>query len=122
MCKPIHVVFILLLLISTAIFASLSHCNETTGSEPELSEANARDIIEQVYLDVLQRYPDERGLYTYTKFLAQDGKSEEWLRNVLLNSEEGLQVAKRKQQRLYVLYALAVLPFFFIGIKELVKR
>ncbi len=85
-----------------------------TGSD--LADQRAGDIVERVYLDVLQRYPDERGLYTYKRFLLEEGKSEEWLRQVLLDSEEGRQVGKRRQKQAYILYGVAALPFIFIGL------
>lgn len=80
-----------------------------------MDESSARSIIDSVYLEVLQRYPDEGGLHTYLQFLTEEGKSEQWLRQVLLNSEEGRQVSRKKQQRTYVLLALAALPLIFLG-------
>ena len=88
---------------------------ETSNVSHVISEADARTIIDSVYLEVLQRYPDESGLHTYLKFIVEDGKNEEWLRQVLLSSEEGRQVSKRQRKKTYVLFAIAVIPFVFIG-------
>ncbi|GAB4333758.1 MAG: hypothetical protein Kow0089_02590 [Desulfobulbaceae bacterium] len=79
-------------------------------------EEQARDTVERAYLDILQRYPDERGLYTYMHALLEEGKSEAWLRQVLLASPEGRDVAARKRTRTRILYGIGALPLVFIGL------
>jgi hypothetical protein len=115
--KPFVITLFLLsgLCIPAALFGE--GAPDSTGEETaqRMDESSARSIIDTVYLEVLQRYPDEGGLHTYLQFLVEEGKSEQWLRQVLLNSEEGRQVSRKKQQRTYVLLALAALPLIFLG-------
>lgn len=113
--RPLRFLLIVLFLISVVFVPATLFCKDTASDNSNLSENNARDIIDRVYLDVLQRYPDEGGLRTYTNFLVKEEKSEEWLRQVLLNSEEGQKVSRQKQKKTYILFFVSAFPLLFIG-------
>jgi len=107
-------VFIFLLLFTILYIPATLLGQEGPKQSDTLSASQAKEIINRVYLDVLQRYPDEKGLYTYENYLVNGGKNEDWLRQVLQNSEEGKAIAKERQKKTFILSAIAALPFLFI--------
>jgi len=109
-------ILVVLTLLFTALVPLQLLGSDQLNAPPEINQEEARDVVERAYLDILERYPDERGLYTYKRFLMDEGKSEEWLRQVLRDSAEGKQVSKRRQRQAYILYGVAALPLLFIGI------
>jgi len=44
--------------------------------------------ITELYLEILQRFPDASGMKTYKNYIIEEEKSYDWLRNILINSEE----------------------------------
>ena len=84
------------------------------------SEEDTREIIERAYLEILEREPDARGLKTYERHLAEEGKDEVWLRDVLRNSSEGFQIAKKRKKRVAIGGCLvgAVLLIIIITLKR----
>ena len=79
-----------------------------------ITEHEAYQIIAEAYQEILQRYPDQEGLSTYLHSLVRDGKSEEWLRTVLLNSEEAQQQKMLQQRRKYIAASFAIVPLICI--------
>lgn len=53
-----------------------------------MSEDEAEGIVKRSYKKILHRDPDAAGLRSWARVLAQDGKDQEWLENVLRESEE----------------------------------
>jgi hypothetical protein len=85
-------------------------CNATENLTPEQAKAE----VERVFLEVLQRYPDEQGLKTHARFL-MEGKSVEWLEKTLAESSEGKRVAERRRRRGWVVAVpVAVLAVAFL--------
>lgn len=107
---------VLIFLSSLVVIPATVFCEDVAEGDDKLSVETVRETIDRVYLEVLQRYPDEGGLYTYTHFLTEDGKSEAWLKDVLVNSEEGQQVSERKQKQEYLLYAVGAFPLLALGL------
>ena len=96
----------LMLLLFSAVVLPASTGLQSSPTEG-ISPPEAREIIDRVYRDVLHRDPDPEGLRTYTDFLANQGKDENWLRSVLEGSSEKEALNREKNRRTRLLMAVA---------------
>ncbi len=69
---------------------------EGTASTARVTEVEARIIVNQAFLEVLGRAPDEGGLSNYTAILIHEGRDQRWLESVLRQSPEGQKINKER--------------------------
>jgi len=81
-----------------------------------------RDFIKQCYLDILERLPDESGMYTYSKLLSA-GMPKEAIVHLLISSEEASRIKGYKNKEYYLrIYEQYIQREEGIGIKKIFRK
>jgi len=89
----VHCCFLLMLQMVSSLAAQEMLLPETTAPN------RVEEMIRETYLEVLQREPDAGGLQTYTQQILDEGKGQEWLREVLQQSHEGRALRAQAKAR-----------------------
>ena len=86
-----------------------------------ISTSEAEAHVEALYLETLQRLPDPNGLASHAQLLV-DGMPIDDMRSALANSDEGQQVAKRREKQRRLLCVPVLITGLFIVVVYLRRK
>ena len=82
------------------LYYRLTKTNEAKNLVPPLkitSNLNAKEIVHRLYREILFRIPDEKAIQSYVYGIQKNEITEEQLRNLLIDSEEGKALRKNNE-------------------------